>query len=107
MRDNYIIDECLGQGSFGEVRRVIWKANMKTKKTSIKQIRAVKILSKNYMEEKERVSLKNEVSSMYLLNHPSIMKLYHYYEDPKRFLIVTDLCKGGDLFDVISVKRMS
>ena len=52
MRDQYTIDQLLGTGAYGEVRRCIFKDNMQDKKTPVKEYRAVKILSKNYMEEK-------------------------------------------------------
>lgn len=108
MRDNYIIDELLGQGSFGEVRKCIWMNDPKSKRGSRqKDYRAVKILSKNYMEDKEMKSLKNEIACLSLLNHPNIMKFHHFYEDIKRYLIVTELCSGGDLYDHISTNRTS
>lgn len=89
MRDNYRIDKELGTGSYGEVRRCIWKADLKDKKSSIKDYRAVKILSKAYMEEREIKSFINEVGCMSLLNHPNIMKAYGYYEDAKRYMLIT------------------
>lgn len=52
MRDSYTIDLELGKGAYGEVRRCVYKKDMHDKKTSIKQYRAVKILSKAYMEDK-------------------------------------------------------
>ena len=64
MRDNYRIHDMLGQGAFGEVRTCVYKENMKDKRSSVKEYRAVKILSQAYMEEKERVSFKNEVACM-------------------------------------------
>jgi len=102
MRDNYRIDEMLGQGAFGEVRKCVFKEDMKDKRSSIKDYRAVKILSKAYMEDKERNSFVNEVSCMMQIDHPSIMKMHHFYEDPKRFLLVTDLSTGGELFEYTS-----
>ena len=77
---------------------------MKDKRSSIKDYRAVKILSKAYMESKELMSFKNEVSCMKQINHPSIMKLHHFYEDPKRYLLITDVCRGGELFDYLDRK---
>ena len=38
------------------------------------------------------------------LSHPNIMTLYEYYEDEKRFYMVTELCTGDELFDEISYK---
>jgi len=102
MRDFYRIDEMLGEGAFGEVRRCVYKEDMKDKKSSIKDYRAVKILSKSYMESKEIESFKNEVSCMKQCEHPNIMKIHHFFEDPKRYLLITDVCKGGELFEYIS-----
>ena len=33
------------------------------------------------------------------LDHPNIVKMFEFFEDEKRFYIVTDICKGGELFD--------
>lgn len=38
------------------------------------------------------------------LDHPNILKLYEIYTDEKRYYIVTELCKGGELFDEILTK---
>jgi len=38
------------------------------------------------------------------LDHPNILKLYEVYTDEKRYYIVTELCKGGELFDEILKK---
>ena len=78
---------------------------MKDKRSSIKDYRAVKILSKAYMEEKEKNSFVNEVSCMMQISHPSIMSMHHFYEDPKRFLLVTELSNGGELFDYTQKKN--
>lgn len=67
MRDYYRILEKLGQGTFGEVRKCIYKDNIKDKRSTIKHYRAVKILSKAYMEEKEIKVFYNEVESLYQL----------------------------------------
>jgi len=33
------------------------------------------------------------------------MKMYHYYEDPKRYLLILDICSGGNMNDAFK-KRM-
>ena len=35
------------------------------------------------------------------LDHPNILKMYEFFEDEKRYYIVTDICKGGELFDEV------
>ena len=98
MRDYYrILDPPLGSGAYGEVRRCIYKENILDITSSLKSFRAVKVLSKAYMEDKEVRSFQNEVACLRGLDHPNILKLFHYFEDPKRYMLVTELIEGGDL----------
>ena len=34
-------------------------------------------------------------------DHPNIIKMYEFFEDDKRYYLVTEICKGGELFDEI------
>ena len=61
---------------------------MKDKRTSIKSYRAVKIMSKAYMEKKDIDNFVNEVECMHSLHHPNIMKMHGFFEDPKRYLLI-------------------
>ena len=50
----------------------------------------------------------NEVGILKKLDHPNIIKIYEFYEDAKKFYIVTDLCIGGELFDkIIEMKQFN
>jgi calcium-dependent protein kinase len=86
----------LGQGAFGEVRKCI---NRHTK-----VIRAVKLIKKESMNKEEEESFKHEITILKKLDHPNILKLYEVFEDEKRYYLVTELCKGGELFDEIVTK---
>lgn len=105
MRDYYRIHDLLGTGAYGEVRLCVYKENMKDKRSSLKSFRAVKILSKAYMEDKDKRTFLNEVAVMAHLEHPSIMKMHHYFEDTKRYMLVTDICRGGELFEKIKLEK--
>ena len=83
----------LGQGAFGEVRKCI---NRKTK-----VIRAVKLIRKDAMTKEEEKNFQDEIKILKQLDHPNILKLYEIYTDEKRYYIVTELCKGGELFESI------
>ena len=101
MRDYYRIEDLLGEGAYGEVRKCVYKDKKKDKHSSMKEFRAVKIMMKDFMEPKDKKSFKNEIECLLKWAdkpHPSLVQMYHYFEDTRRFLLVTDLCEGGDFF---------
>ena len=53
------------------------------------------------MDEDEKKMLFNEINNLKDLDHPNILKMYEFFEDEKRYYIITDVCKGGELFDEI------
>jgi len=89
----YTFGKTLGEGAFGTVRKAIHKVT--------KQERAIKILKKSHQDE-EKLFL--EVKILSQLNHPNIMQIHEFYDDKANFYIVSELCKGGELFDMISDK---
>ena len=94
LRDSYRIGNKLGDGAFGSVRKITHRLT--------DEIRAVKTIhKKNLRSEEERKTFFNEVSVLRVLDHPSILKLYEYYQDENNFYLITELCNGGELFDRI------
>jgi len=63
--------------------------------------RAVKVLRKSHMDEDEKRMLFNEINILKEIDHPNIIKMYEFFEDEKRYYLVTEICKGGELFDEI------
>eukprot|EP00352_Strombidinopsis_acuminata_P004002 CAMPEP_0176397868 /NCGR_PEP_ID=MMETSP0126-20121128/45466_1 /TAXON_ID=141414 ORGANISM="Strombidinopsis acuminatum, Strain SPMC142" /NCGR_SAMPLE_ID=MMETSP0126 /ASSEMBLY_ACC=CAM_ASM_000229 /LENGTH=408 /DNA_ID=CAMNT_0017772431 /DNA_START=230 /DNA_END=1456 /DNA_ORIENTATION=- len=53
------------------------------------------------MDEDEKRMLFNEINILKEIDHPNIVKMYEFFEDEKRYYIVTEICKGGELFDEI------
>ena len=93
LRDHYRIGKMLGSGAFGEVRVCVHRESGSQ--------RAVKVLRKSHMDDDEKKMLFNEINNLKDLDHPNILKMYEFFEDEKRYYIVTDICKGGELFDEI------
>ena len=93
IRDFYKIDKknLLGDGAFGTVRRVLHK------KTGV--VRACKMIDKSKISSPER--LDDEIEILTKLDHPNVLKLYEYFEDKKYVYLITELCKGGELFDLV------
>lgn len=85
----------LGKGSYG------WVQLSKLKGTNIK--RAIKIIEKSKVSNVERFWL--EVEIMMKLDHPNILRLIDYFEDPKYVYLVLELCTGGELFDRIITNK--
>ena len=89
----YILGKTLGKGAFAQVRLAVHKAT--------KQNRAVKIINKKKVDMQE---LLTEISIVSKLSHPSIMQVYEVFEDITNVYIVSEYCKGGELFEIISKK---
>ena len=89
----YTFGKTIGSGAFGQVRLAIHKAT--------KQARAVKIIQKSKVDMKV---LMNEVNVLSKLSHPNIMQIYEMFDDNSNVYIVSEYCKGGELFDIISQK---
>lgn len=50
---------------------------------------------------KKKDKLFQEVEMLMETDHPNILKLFHLYEDPRNYIMVTEYCSGGELFDRI------
>lgn len=53
------------------------------------------------MSEDDEKMLINEINILRDLDHPNIVKMYEFFQDEKRYYIITEICKGGELFDEI------
>ena len=94
IENEYELKETLGSGAFAKVVKVVHK------KTG--QNRALKIIKKQKDQDPARMYL--EVEILKKLVHPNIMQIFEFYEDKKHFQIITELCDGGELFDMIVQK---
>jgi len=90
---DYEILQVIGKGAFGEVKKVIHKLTG--------DIRAMKIIKKDKVDEAYLRSLNTEISILKQLDHPNIVKLYEIYQDTKNIYLITEFLGGGELFDLI------
>jgi calcium-dependent protein kinase len=81
----------LGSGAYGVV------SLCKHKMTG--QERAVKCVAKKKIKNMDR--FKQEIIILQTLDHPNVLKLYEYFEDKKNVYLITEICRGGELFDRI------
>lgn len=50
----------------------------------------MKIINKKYLAEEEKMKLLNEIDILKQLDHPNILKLYEFFQDQKRYFLVTE-----------------
>ena len=85
---NYEVLEVIGKGGYGEVKKVRHK--------ELDVVRALKVIKKSrYKSAAELKMIKNEISIMKVVDHPSIVKLYEFFEDDENFYIIQEFCSGG------------
>ena len=53
------------------------------------------------MNAEELKAFQDEMTILRQLDHPNILKLYEVFEEPRKFLLVTEYCKGGELYEEI------
>lgn len=94
--EEYAIGDMLGSGGFGEVFLCHHKKSGAE--------RAVKVVNKNPFDDRDDKAVLHEFNVVRKLDHPNILKMYNLYQDESYFYIVTDIYKGGELFDEI-IKR--
>lgn len=99
---SYVIEQLTSNpfyctGAFGEVHKCMHKKT--------REVRAVKIIDKDRMDEQERVRLQYEVEILKNLYHANIVKLHEVYESPTTIFIVTELCEGKELFEEITSRK--
>jgi calcium/calmodulin-dependent protein kinase I len=66
----------------------------------------VKIINRASIPDGDEEGIRREVSILQKLNHPNIVKVYDFFEEPERFYVVLEFLAGGELFDRIVEKSV-
>ena len=82
LKEFYRIGKLIGSGAFGDDRICLHKSSNTQ--------RAVKILYKVNMSEDDERMLLNEINILRDLDHPNIVKMYEFFQDEKRYYIITE-----------------
>lgn len=94
----YRIGKMLGWGAFGKVNLGMHKIT--------DSLVAIKSINKEYLEEERSWrKVAKEVAILKKINHKNIVRLYETYESAKHFLIVMEICAGGDLLNYVRKRR--
>ena len=90
--DTYKFTEHLGKGAFASVK----KATVLHPTEGIADDVAVKVVKKAGVDMQ---LLHNEISIWSMLTHNHLVRLYDAFETPDERMLVTELMRGGDLFE--------
>ena len=88
--NSFIIEDCLGAGSFGKVFKVRMKSNG--------EIYAMKVINKKFLTKNNQLRYAiTECSVLKQATSPFILTLYYSFQTPENLYMIIDYCPGGDL----------
>jgi len=97
LHDFYDIQESLGKGKYGLVKRGIHKKSQKEV--------AIKIVKKKDLSLKDIELLKREIEVLKICQHPNIIRFYDVFENCDYIYIVMEYLRGGDFFNYLESKN--
>ncbi|CAF1858944.1 unnamed protein product [Brassica oleracea var. botrytis] len=90
----YEVGRTIGEGSFAKVKFA--------RNTDSGENVAIKIMAKStILKNKMADQIKREISTMKIVRHPNIVRLYEVLASPSKIYIVLEFVTGGELFDRI------
>lgn len=97
---DYKFLEFVGEGGFAQV----WKAAHK----ATGRVQAIKILHKagiatELLDDRQQL---REFTLLSTLDHPNILRVVGLYEDKLRYYVVTEYCEGGELFALLTRRKV-
>jgi len=94
---HYVLNETLGTGSFGKVKKAYHQITRHTV--------AIKIVNRTKIKQLDVVGkIRREIQNLRLFRHPHIIKLYQVISTPTDIFMVMEYVSGGELFDYIVKK---
>ena len=94
----YRVGKVLGRGAFGKVNLGMHKL--------VRKLVALKFLDKKDLKDGEtKNKLLREVNFLLKLRHDNVVKIFETIEDKKHFVIVMEICAGGDLLNYVRKRR--
>ena len=58
----------------------------------------MKTISKSSLKQTGESKFFEEVEILKSLDHPNILKAFEFYQNDKKYYLITEYCSGGNLF---------
>lgn len=97
LHDFYDLQDSLGKGKYGLVKKGIHKK-------SLKEV-AIKIVKKKELSLKDLELLKREIEVLKVCQHPNIIRFHDVFENSDYIYIVMEYLAGGDFFNYLESKN--
>lgn len=97
VRDYYDIGDVLGKGGFAEVKLA------RHKETGTEYALKIMNLPANpkSADDNTREDVMKEINLLTGLDHPNVIRLYEYFDEKRKFYLVTELLRGGELLQAV------
>lgn len=97
--EDYVFIKEIGRGAYGSVQKIRMKYGG--------LFRAAKVIKSALInaDKANTGKLFAEISVPIKLDHPNLVKLYEVFEWRAQYILVMELCEGGDLFNNIKQSR--
>eukprot|EP00929_Paragymnodinium_shiwhaense_P050581 TRINITY_DN25463_c0_g1_i3.p1 TRINITY_DN25463_c0_g1~~TRINITY_DN25463_c0_g1_i3.p1 ORF type:complete len:615 (-),score=120.24 TRINITY_DN25463_c0_g1_i3:914-2629(-) len=92
---HYAIGKKLGAGAFGCVNYVVHR------RTSAERVLKTVNKENALRGGMPLACLQREIDILAMLDHPHVLRLFEWFNDASNLYIITDICAGGELLDVV------
>uniref|UniRef100_A0A6T6BGW8 Protein kinase domain-containing protein n=1 Tax=Compsopogon caeruleus TaxID=31354 RepID=A0A6T6BGW8_9RHOD len=94
IEDFYEIRDVIGTGAYGKV--------FLARDRITHEERAVKVIKKNFNDERAMNYLRREIKILLSTSHPNVINTYDIFDGRDRLYFVMEYLAGGELFDIIA-----
>ena len=91
---SYEMKDVIGQGRYGTIRVGYHKIK--------KRFVAIKIINKKAMSKEDMENIRNQINILKIVTDEFVLKLLDIIENESYLYIMTELCKGGDLYSYLN-----
>ena len=91
---SYEIKDIIGQGRYGAIRVGYHKIK--------NRYVAIKIVNKKSMSESDMQNIRHQIEILKIANNEYVLQLLDLIENESYLYIITELCKGGDLYSYLN-----